>query len=111
MVTGLTGWLFSLAGCPPLLSWFPNPRLPLFALKEVVAWFGMLTTPGSRVARGVQSRPFRGNCRTGLESTVSLMVEELVCTSGRAALTSMVWVSWPTFKLRLGDCWAPTLRG
>src|SRR5260370_40219462 len=104
MVMALTRWRFWWGGGPPLLSWFPNPRLPLFALKEVVAWFGMLTTPGSRVARGGQSRPFRGNCRTVLESTVSLMVEELGCTSGSAALTSMVWVSWPTFKLRLRDC-------
>src|SRR5438105_10664187 len=36
--------LFSFGRCPESVSWLPNPRLPLLALNDVVAWFGMLTT-------------------------------------------------------------------
>jgi len=30
--------------------------------------------------------------------------------SGGAALTSTVWDNWPTFRVRLRACWAPTVR-
>src|SRR5260370_38448524 len=70
----------------------------------------MLDTPGSSAARDVQSRPFSGSSRTVVASTVELMVDEDVCTSGGAEFTSTVWLTCPTLRARLSACSAPTFR-
>src|ERR1019366_4198567 len=82
----------------------------LLALKVAEAWSAIFETPGSKDAREVQSRPFSGSSRTVLASTVELTVDEDVCTSGGAAVTSTVWETCPTFRLRLSACCAPTVR-
>ena len=94
---------------PESVSWFPKPRLPLFALKEVVAWLGTLSTPGSSVARVVQSRPFKGSSRTVLESTVELTAEVAVCTSGGVLITSTTSETFPGLREMLRACCAPTV--
>ncbi len=50
----------------------------------------MLTTPGSRVASEVQSRPFNGNSRMVVESTVPPIVDDDSCTVGAVLVTSTV---------------------
>src|SRR5258708_30852712 len=104
-----TRYVFSFGRWPPSESWLPKPRLPLLAENPVVAWFGTDSTPGSRVAREVQSRPFRGSSRTVVPSTVALSVEEEDWTEGGATETTTVWSILPTVRTGLKVCWALTV--
>ena len=111
MESPLSRYVFSFGRWPQSVNWLPNPRLPLLALKVAEAWLGTSETPGSKVASEAQSRPFSGNSRTVLASTVELTVDEVaVCTSGGAAVTSTVWLTCPTFRLRFSACCSPTVR-
>src|SRR6266853_2107843 len=59
----------------------------------------MEETPGSSAARDAQSRPFKGSSRIVVASTVELIVDDEVWTSGGAAITSTVWFTCPNLTV------------
>src|SRR5882757_2337333 len=110
MTIPLTRYVFSLGRWPPSESWLPKPRLPLLAENPVVAWLGTERTPGSRVARVVQSRPLSGSSRTVVPSTVPLRVEEEDWMEGGAVETTTIWSNLPTLRTGLKVCSELTVR-
>src|ERR1700730_3262705 len=89
---------------------FSKPRLPRLEPALNGDCVSTASTPGCRVAKSVQERPFNGNSRIVVESTTAPIDDEARSIVGASDDTCTTSATCPTLRVKFKTRWLPTVN-